>query len=77
MAAWPWWGALFSLVVRPNTRRQGLATRVLAALVAAAESRGVSKLCLQVLATSHGALGFYESLGFTTASHYRYFVKAN
>lgn len=71
------WGALFSLVVRPNARRQGLATRVLAALVAAAESRGVSKLCLQVLATSHGALAFYESLGFSSASHYRYFVKAD
>lgn len=70
------WGALFSLVVRPNARRQGLATRVLAALVAEAETRGVTKLCLQVLATSHGALAFYESLGFVTASHYRYWVKS-
>ncbi len=71
------WGALFSLVVRPNARRQGLATRILAALVAAAEAQGVTKLCLQVLATSHGALAFYESLGFVTASHYRYWVKAD
>lgn len=70
------WGALFSLVVRPNARRQGLATLVLAALIEAAQSRGVTKLCLQVLATSHGALAFYESLGFTTGSHYRYWVKA-
>lgn len=66
------WGGLFAVATRPAARRAGRARQLILALAAAAESRGVRRLWLQVLAENTAAAALYRSLGFERASGYGY-----
>ncbi|MDX6349310.1 MAG: N-acetylglutamate synthase [Streptomyces sp.] len=68
--AWAMFGAV---EVDPASRRQGLATAVMAALALRAVAEGASGAYLQVEADNEGARSMYDRLGFTThhAYHYR------
>ncbi|MEU7132175.1 GNAT family N-acetyltransferase [Streptomyces sp. NPDC046261] len=67
------WAGFAALDVSPNRRRQGLGTRVMAALARQALSEGASAAYLQVETGNDAAAGLYDELGFTThhAYHYR------
>ncbi|MGX1975112.1 GNAT family N-acetyltransferase [Streptomyces kronopolitis] len=66
------WAGFSAVEVAPDARRQGLATRVMAALAARALAEGASAAYLQVEADNTGALGFYDRLGFTDHHGYHY-----
>lgn len=68
------WGGLFAVATLPTARRSGRARRLIFALAAAAESRGVRRLWLQVLGENAAAAGLYRSLGFERASRYCYWT---
>lgn len=53
-------------------RGQGLATRVLAAMAAEAQRRGIDRVFLQVDASNSAALSLYRRLGFVEAWTYAY-----
>ena len=66
--------AVFSVGVRPDARRRGLATRVMAAADSWSAARGARSLFLQVLGTNSPAVALYEGLGFRTSYAYHYLV---
>lgn len=68
------WGGVFAVATRPAARRMGRARRLILALAAASESRGVRRLWLQVLAENAAAGALYRSLGFQRASRYCYWT---
>lgn len=70
------WGGLYAVATRPEARRRGLACALAAALAAAAGTRGVERLWLQVLAENAPAHALYASLGFRPASWYSYWSTA-
>lgn len=70
------WVGFRSIEVSPASRRQGLALRVMAALVDWGAERGATTAYLQVLADNAPALALYERLGFRTHHRYRYLVPA-
>jgi ribosomal-protein-alanine N-acetyltransferase len=55
---------VMTIAVRPERRRQGLGTRVMAALFDAALERGARHLTLEVRVSNHGAATLYERFGF-------------
>jgi len=55
---------LLNLAVRPEYRRQGLARRLLTAMLARGREAGVETVFLEVRASNRAALALYESLGF-------------
>ena len=55
---------LLRIGVRPDHRRQGVATSLLEAAVQAAGRRRASRMLLEVAATNVAALGFYARAGF-------------
>jgi len=55
------------VMVHPSARGQGLARRVVTALVGDARSAGVEQLVLEVRGNNHGAEALYRSLGFREA----------
>jgi GNAT superfamily N-acetyltransferase len=57
-------GEIVRMSVHNKSRRRGIATVVLDALVDAARPRGVNELVLETQATWEGARAFYESYGF-------------
>jgi GNAT superfamily N-acetyltransferase len=69
------WAGVFAMRTDPRFRRQGLARRVLAALMAFAQGAGAVQAWLQVEAENTGAIALYESAGFTEAYRYRYWAK--
>ncbi|HET9019269.1 MAG TPA: GNAT family N-acetyltransferase, partial [Acetobacteraceae bacterium] len=57
--------AEFAIVVQPDVKGQGLATRLMECLFAWARTRGVAEIVGQVLADNAPMLGFVRHLGFT------------
>ncbi|WP_446684999.1 GNAT family N-acetyltransferase [Kitasatospora kifunensis] len=66
------WAGFAAIEVRPDARRQGLATALSAALAARAAEEGAKGAYLQVEADNSGALTLYDQLGFTTSHTYHY-----
>jgi tRNA threonylcarbamoyladenosine biosynthesis protein TsaB len=56
---------LLVIAVHPDSRRQGLATRLLAHCEQQARDRGLPALILEVRPSNHTALAFYKAHGFT------------
>jgi ribosomal-protein-alanine N-acetyltransferase len=54
----------YSLVVRPDKRRRGIAQRLLAQAEAAARHRGCHQMRLEVRPDNRAALGFYRKNGY-------------
>jgi ribosomal protein S18 acetylase RimI-like enzyme len=69
------WAGISVMRTRADHRRQGLAGRVLSALLGAAAGAGATKSYLQVEADNVGAIALYERVGFTKAYGYRYWSK--
>jgi GNAT superfamily N-acetyltransferase len=70
------WLGVAAMEVRPEYRRQGLAARILNALLAWGAERGATRCYLQVEATNAAALALYGRHGFTGHHRYRtrYFI---
>jgi GNAT superfamily N-acetyltransferase len=66
------WAGVHGMRTAANHRRQGLASRVLGALAAAARQRGFERMLLQVEADNESAQSVYRRHGFVTAWTYRY-----
>lgn len=62
------------LAVRPEYRRRGLASALMAACGPWAAERGATRTVLQVAVDNRDALALYEGLGFTEHHRYRYWV---
>ena len=69
------WVGLFAMRTDPAYRRQGLARRVLGALLAWAGEAGAKRAWLQVEADNDPAIALYAAAGFTEAYRYRYWFK--
>jgi GNAT superfamily N-acetyltransferase len=63
---------IFSMATSPDMRRRGVASAVLARLLAWAWEHGASHAYLQVDAQNHEALSVYRNFGFVTAYTYWY-----
>ena len=57
-------GQITNLAVRPEHRRQGVATLLLGALLAEARAEKVARVMLEVRERNTGAIALYESMGF-------------
>lgn len=64
--------AVFSVAVRPASRRGGLATAVMGSARAWAHDSGAEHQFLQVVGTNTAAIRLYEGLGYRTAYEYSY-----
>ena len=64
--------SVFSVAVREEDRRTGLASRIMAASVVWALERGAEWQFIQVLGTNEAAIELYEGLGFNERYQYRY-----
>ena len=69
------WAGVFAMRTDPRFRRQGLARRILASLMAFAAGAGASRAWLQVEAVNTGAIALYRAAGFTEAYRYRYWER--
>ncbi|MFF1573361.1 GNAT family N-acetyltransferase [Leifsonia sp. NPDC058292] len=69
------WGGLFAVATHPLARRRGRARAAILALASAAQSYGIGKLWLQVMADNTAAIRLYDGLGFERASSYVYFTR--
>jgi ribosomal protein S18 acetylase RimI-like enzyme len=69
------WVGLFAMRTDPAHRRQGLARRVLGALLAWAEGVGARRAWLQVEADNDPAIALYRARGFEEAYRYRYWFR--
>jgi ribosomal protein S18 acetylase RimI-like enzyme len=58
-------GWLHRLAVRSSARRLGVATRLVRAAEAALAERGCPKVNLQVHASNHDVVAFYEAIGYS------------
>ncbi|KAA9158888.1 GNAT family N-acetyltransferase [Amycolatopsis acidicola] len=63
------------LAVRPEHRRRGLASALMAACGPWAAARGATRCVLQVATGNEAALALYEGLGFVEHHRYRYWVR--
>jgi N-acetylglutamate synthase len=66
------WASVHGMRTAQAQRGQGLAGRVLSALAAAAQQRGIDKVFLQVEESNTGAQALYKRAGFRTAWKYVY-----
>lgn len=64
--------SVFSVAVRNDCRRTGLATRIMSASAAWAFDQGAEWQFVQVLGTNAAAIELYEGLGFSDRYRYRY-----
>lgn len=69
------WAGLSVMRTSPAHRRQGLAARIVVALLARAHAAGARRLYLQVEAQNAGAIALYQRCGFAKAYGYRYWSK--
>ncbi|ATQ42224.1 GNAT family N-acetyltransferase [Caulobacter mirabilis] len=69
------WAGVSLMRTSPNHRRQGLAARIVAALLAEAEAAGARRSYLQVEADNSGAVALYQAMGFAEAYSYRYWAR--
>ena len=65
-------GGLYCMATRPDARRRGFGSRVLASLLREGDARGVSSYWLLVTAANAGARELYARSGFTEAGRYYY-----
>jgi len=63
---------VYSVAVRPDAQRQGIATRMMDTAAAWAADRGADTMFLQVHSENSQALGLYDALGYRTAYEYSY-----
>lgn len=70
------WAGFAAVEVDPALRRQGLATRVMAALARRALDEGASAAWLQVETENAGARGLYAGMGFTAHHAYHHYRSA-
>jgi ribosomal protein S18 acetylase RimI-like enzyme len=68
------WCGMAAVEVEPTSRRQGLARRVVDALLGAAAEAGARWCYLQTMEDNAAALGLYAGYGFVTHHRYRYVV---
>jgi ribosomal protein S18 acetylase RimI-like enzyme len=68
------WAGVHGMRTAPDRRRQGLASRVLAALGREAQARGVGRVFLQVEEANPARI-LYRQAGFTQAWRYHYWRK--
>ena len=68
------WVGIHDLAVDPEHRRQGLARRVVAALLEVAAEQGATTAWLHVETGNQPALALYESLGFVEHHRCRYYA---
>lgn len=66
------WGGISVMRTSPRHRRQGLAGRIVSALLGAAEGAGATRSYLQVEAYNVNAAALYEKSGFREVYRYRY-----
>jgi ribosomal protein S18 acetylase RimI-like enzyme len=57
-------GRIVRMSVARHARRQGIGSRILHALLAAARARGYHRVVLETTATWRGAIAFYQAHGF-------------
>ena len=58
---------VMNVAVAPAARNQGLASRLMTALMVALADRGVHRLSLEVRASNYAAISMYQKLGFLQA----------
>ena len=67
------WVGVFTMLTRPDARRQGVATAVLHELAAwGGQAQGADRMYLQVMQRNTAALALYGRCGFTTLYSYHY-----
>ncbi|MBI5939584.1 MAG: GNAT family N-acetyltransferase, partial [Caulobacterales bacterium] len=66
------WGGISVMRTSPKHRRQGLAGRIVSALLGAVEKAGATRSYLQVEAYNFNAVALYEKSGFGEVYRYRY-----
>lgn len=59
-------GNITNVVVAPEARRRGVATGMLAHLLAAGDREGLTAYTLEVRVSNQAAIGLYEKLGFVS-----------
>ena len=69
------WAGVSVMRTSPDFRRQGLAARIVSALLDFAQTQGATRSYLQVEAKNETAVALYGKLGFTTAYQYRYWAR--
>lgn len=69
------WAGISVMRTSPRHRKQGLAGRVLSALLGKAAEAGATRSYLQVEAANTTAVSLYEKIGFETAYQYRYWAR--
>jgi GNAT superfamily N-acetyltransferase len=69
------WAGVSVMRTSPDFRRQGLAARIVSALLGFAQQQGATRSYLQVETRNETAVALYETLGFTTAYQYRYWAR--
>jgi len=69
------WAGISLMRTLPRHRRQGLAERIVSALLGASAEHGATRSYLQVEAANVNAVALYEKLGFETAYQYRYWAR--
>lgn len=69
------WAGVSVMRTSPDYRRQGLAARIVTALLGFAAEQGATRSYLQVEAKNETAVALYEKLGFRTAYQYRYWAR--
>jgi len=69
------WAGVSVMRTSPEHRRQGLAGRIISALLGFAAEQCASRSYLQVEVNNETAVALYEKLGFTTAYQYRYWAR--
>ena len=70
------WAGVFAMRTDPSHRRQGLARRILAVLLASAGAAGAKRAWLQVEADNGGAIELYRAAGFEEAYRYSYWARS-
>ena len=68
------WVGLLDVGTQPGARRQGASRAIVATLLDWARWQGATRAHLAVEEANEHALALYKSLGFTTASTYRYWI---
>jgi GNAT superfamily N-acetyltransferase len=69
------WTGVSVMRTSADHRRQGLAARVVSALLGFSAEQGATRSYLQVEAKNETAVALYEKLGFRTAYQYRYWAR--
>lgn len=69
------WAGVSVMRTSAEFRRQGLAGRIISAMLAFAAQQGATRSYLQVEVGNETAVALYEKLGFETAYRYRYWAR--